>query len=148
VREIDERNRASLDRLRNVAARLTEEELVRRIDPPWTASALFAHIAFWDRFAHARWEHALDTGTGAPLPIEDDPLELVNQAGLHEWGAVPPRTAIEECLAAAEAMNGFVESLDAETISEVVRSGRERLVDRSIHRGEHLATIEQSFPNQ
>ena len=145
--EIGQRNRASLDRLRAVAARLSEEELLRPIDPPWTAAALFAHIAFWDRFAHARWVHAVNTGSGAPVPIDDDPLEFVNQAGLPEWTVMPPHLAIEECLAAAEAINTLVDSLETETVSEVLNSGRERLVNRSIHRGEHLETIERALPN-
>ena len=55
--------------------------------------------------------------------------------------------AIEECLAAAEAINTLVDSLETETVSEVLNSGRERLVNRSIHRGEHLETIERALPN-
>src|ERR671931_1763686 len=106
--EINERNRASLDRLRTVAALLSEEELLRPIDPPWTPAALFAHIAFWDRFAHARWLQAMNTGSGVPGPIDDDPLELVNQAGLPAWTSTPSRIAIEECLAAADTINSFV----------------------------------------
>jgi hypothetical protein len=146
-RGIDERNRASLDRLRDVAARLSEDELLRPIDPPWTAAALFAHIAFWDRFAHARWVHAANTGGGVPGAIDDDPLELVNEAGLPGWTNTPARIAIEECMAAAETMNSFVASLEDDAVSRVVESGRERLVDRSIHRREHLGTMERAFPN-
>jgi hypothetical protein len=146
-RGIDERNRASLDRLQAVAARLSEEELLRPIDPPWTPAALFAHIAFWDRFAHVRWLQALNTGSGAPGPIDDDPLELVNQAGLPGWTSTPSRIAIEECLAAAETINSFVNSLEADAVTQVMESGRERLVDRSIHRRAHLETIERAFPN-
>ena len=146
--EINERNRASLDRLRTVAALLSKEELLRPIDPPWTPAALFAHMAFWDRFAHARWLHAVNIGNGTPAPIDDDPLELVNQAGLRGWAAIPAHTALEECFSAAETINAFIASLEADVVSEVVRSGRKRMVDRSIHRGEHLATIERAFPDR
>jgi hypothetical protein len=145
-KEIDEENRASLDRLRYVSARLSDDDLLRPIDPPWTASALFAHMAFWDRFAQARWQLAVNTGSGTPLPIDDDPLELVNQAGLRGWTRIPPRIAVEEFLMAAQAVNAFIHSLDADAVAQVVESGRERLVNRSIHRREHLGTIEQAFP--
>jgi hypothetical protein len=145
-REVDERNRDSLDRLRAAATRLSEDELLRPIDPPWTASALFAHIAFWDRFAHARWRHAVDTGTGTPAPIDDEPLELINDAGLPEWTALPAPIAIQECMAAAEGVNGLIEALEAETVRDIAGSERHRLVDRSVHRGEHLKTIESAFP--
>jgi len=147
-REIDERNRAAVDELRAIAARLSDDEFLRPIDPPWTAAALFAHMGFWDRFAHARWLQALETGSGVPLPIDDAPMELINQAALREWTVIPPRTAVEECLAAAETIDRFIGSLEDDAVSRVVLEGRERLVDRSIHRREHLDTIEGAFPNQ
>ena len=82
------------------------------------------------------------------MPIDDQPLELINQAGLPEWSAMPPRIAVAECLVAAEAVNDFVTSLDEEIVSEALTSGRERLVDRSIHRNEHLEAIEAAFPGR
>jgi len=146
--EINGRNRASLDRLRAMAARLSEDELLRPIDPPWTAAALFAHVAFWDRFTHARWLHAAGIGGGLPLSIDDAAMELINQAALREWAAIPPRTAVEECLAAAATINDFIDSLEPDAVSQVLLAGRERLVARSIHRGEHLDTIEAAFTDR
>ena len=147
-RDINERNRASLDRVRALAARLSEEELLRSIDPPWTAAALFAHVAFWDRFVHARWLHAVRIGSVWPVSIDDAAVELLNEAALSQWTVIPPRIAVEECVAAAAAIDGFIGSIDPGTISQAVREGRERLVDRSLHRGEHLDTIEAAFPGQ
>ena len=69
----DERNRSTSQRLRALADRISDDELGRVIDPPWTASALFAHIAFWDRFVHARWVRASSEGLRAPEPIDDLP---------------------------------------------------------------------------
>ncbi|MFL5799577.1 MAG: DinB family protein [Actinomycetota bacterium] len=144
--EIAGRNRAATDRLRTVAARLSERELLVPIDPPWTASALFAHMAFWDRFAHARWLRARATGGAMPLQIDEEPLETINEAALPGWAVVPPRVAVEECLTAAEAIDRLIETLEADVVSGVVAAGRERLVDRSIHRSEHLATIDRAYP--
>jgi hypothetical protein len=145
-REIDERNQATRDRLRAVGARLSDAELARSIDPPWTAAGLMAHVAFWDRFVHARWQLAAATGTGTPQPLDDPLLDLINDASLEQWNAIPPRTAVDECLTAAEELDRFVASLGAGVVDELVRDGRERLVDRSLHRGEHLETIEAAFP--
>jgi hypothetical protein len=145
---IDERNRAALDRLRVIAARLSEQELPVTIDPPWTAAALFAHMAFWDRFVQARWVRAREIGIDMPLPIDDAPLEMINDAALRGWSVIPPRIAVEECLTAAETVDRFIESLDAAAVSGVLAAGRERLVDRSIHRFAHLATIERAFPDR
>jgi hypothetical protein len=143
--KINVRNRGSRDRLRAVGTRLSEEELLQPIDPPWTAAALLAHVAFWDRFVHARWQHALETGDSLPVSIDDRAMELLNQAALPEWLAIPPRAAVEACLAAADDLDALLESLEDESISKALREGRERLVDRSLHRGEHLATIERAF---
>ena len=143
---IEDRNRAAVDRLRALGARLSDEELTRVIDPPWSAAALFAHVAFWDRFVHARWLLAAKKGSRTPLPFDDALLELINDASLQQWGVIPARTAVRDCLATAEDIDALIRSLEAGVVSEVVRERRERLVDRSLHRGEHLNTIETAFP--
>ncbi len=143
---IEDRNRAAVDRLRALSARLSDEELTRVIDPPWTAAALFAHMAFWDRFVHARWLLAAKIGSRTPLPFDDALLELINDAALQQWGVIPPRTAMQDSLAAAEDIDALIRSMEADVVSEVVQERRERLVDRSLHRGEHLDTIETAFP--
>src|SRR5437764_14368281 len=102
--EIDAANRATTDRLRRIAAELSNEDLLRPIDPPWTAAALLAHLAFWDRLLQARWTHAIQTGASLPLAIDDASLDLVNDAGLPQWGLAPPRGAAEEGLGAASSV--------------------------------------------
>src|SRR5436309_942934 len=146
--KINERNRAALDRLQAIAARLSDDELLRPIDQPWSTAALFAHVAFWDRFTHARWLHAIETRSDLPLSIDDPAMELVNQAALREWAVIPPRIAVKECLTAAAAIDDFIDSLEPDAVSRVLLAGRERMVDRSIHRREHLETIEGAFPDQ
>jgi hypothetical protein len=143
---IEDRNRSAVERLLTLGARLSDEELTRLIDPPWTAAALFAHVAFWDRFVHARWLLAACLGTRTPLPFDDALLELINDASLRQWSVIPPRAAVQGCLAAAEELDALIRSLDRDVVSEVVYEQRERLVDRSLHRGEHLNTIEAAFP--
>ena len=143
---IEERNHSAVDRLRALGVRLSDEELTRPIDPPWTASALFAHVAFWDRFVEARWLLAARTGRRTPLDLDDALLELINDASLQQWSAVPPRTAVQDCLAAGEELDALIATLEPDVVSKVVLARRERLVDRSLHRGEHLDTIETAFP--
>ncbi len=144
---IEDRNHAAVDRLRALGARLSDEQLTRLIDPPWTAAALFAHVAFWDRFVHARWLLAANTGSRIPLPFDDALLELINDASLQQWAVIPPRTAVQDCLAAAAEIDALIGSLEGDVVSEVMQERRERLVDRSLHRGEHLNTIETAFPS-
>ena len=146
--EIDRRNQSSLDRLRAVRARLSRDDLLYPIDPPWTAAALFAHVAFWERFTHARWLHARESASGVPYPIEDFATDLVNAAALTQWLSVPPEEAVEECLEAAEIFDRYIRSLGRELVSRVLQEERPRLVDRSFHRSEHLETIEAAFPDR
>jgi hypothetical protein len=44
-------------------------------------------------------------------------------------------------------LRDLLAGVDAASVAEVVGEGRERLVDRSIHRAEHIRTIEESFPS-
>jgi hypothetical protein len=143
---VDERNRPTTERLRALAGRVSDHDLARPLDPPWTASALFAHIAFWDRFVMARWKLAVASGSRAPDRMDDTPQDLINDAALPGWLAIPPRAAVDECLAASEEIDRFLGSLETDVVTELVRDRRERLVDRSIHRGEHLAVLESMFP--
>lgn len=147
ARAIAERNRSSLDRLRAIGSALSDPELERVIDPPWTAGALFAHIAFWDRFVMGRWVLARERGERTPLSVDDGVMDRVNDASLEHWMSIAPRTAVALCLRAAGEVVTFLAGIDTVVADEVVREGRERLLDRSLHRGEHLRTIEAAFPS-
>ena len=145
---VDERNRSTTERLRALARRLSDDDLARSLDPPWTTSALLAHIAFWDRFVLARWTLAVASGSRTPDRMDDTPQDLINDAALSGWIAIPPRVAVDGCLAAAEEIDRFIGSLDADIVVDLVLDRRERLVDRSLHRGEHLAGLEAAFPDR
>jgi hypothetical protein len=143
---IQDRNQAAVDRLRALGSRLSDAELTRPIDPPWTAAGLFAHVAFWDRFVHARWLLAANGESRTPIDFDDALLELINDASLQQWVAIPPRAAVEDCLAAADQLNDLIGSLDDDVV-EAVKRRRPRLVNRSLHRAEHVVTIEAAFPS-
>jgi hypothetical protein len=143
---IDRRNRDSAERTAALGARLSEPELTAEIDAPWTAAGLFAHIAFWDRFVLERWGLAAERGERTPMVVDDGLMDRINDASLHQWMSIPPRVAVEECATAASALDAFIAGLDGDVRAELVAGGRERLVDRSLHRSEHLRTIEAAFP--
>jgi hypothetical protein len=143
---VDERNRSTGERLRALAERISDDDLGRVIDPPWTASALFAHVAFWDRFVQVRWERAVADGHRTPVPVDDLPQDLINEASLPSWLATPPRISVDACLRAATDLDDFVTGLDTDVVEELVTNDRSRLVDRSLHRSDHLATLESAFP--
>jgi DinB superfamily len=143
---VDRSNRATTDRLRTLAGRLSDEELSHEIDPPWTASGLFAHIAFWDRFVLERWQLAAARGERTPMQVDDGLMNRINDAALDQWMSIPPRKAVDLCTAAAAAIDVFVAGIDAAVREALVSEGRERLADRSLHREDHLRTLEGAFP--
>jgi hypothetical protein len=143
---VDRRNRDSAERLVALGARLSDRDLEAEIDAPWSAAGLFAHIAFWDRFVLERWGLAAERGERTPMAVDDGVMDRINDASLRQWMSIPPRAAVQECAAAAAELDPFIAGIDDDVRSELASEGRERLVDRSLHREEHLRTIEAAFP--
>jgi hypothetical protein len=134
-------NAAGLAQLQDLAVRLSEEDLRRQLDSEWTIGMVLAHLAFWDHFVLARWEQAARDGLRVPPSLDDAVQGLVNAAALPVWRACIPREALLLALAAAEAVNACIADLDDDVVADVLASGRAALVDRGLHRGEHLAAI-------
>ena len=114
-----------------------DEDLARPIEGDWTASALLAHTAFWDRRAAWLVKRCLE-GTCIPSPAD---LDAINESGLSQWRLIPPRAAAEEALAAANEIDDLLPSLSAEQLTELRQ--HDVRYDRSRHRSEHLDQIER-----
>jgi hypothetical protein len=48
-RSFIERNRLSTERIRSLAARLSDQQMLTPVGEHWTVAIVFAHLAFWDR---------------------------------------------------------------------------------------------------
>ena len=135
-----ETNRAALERLRTLIARLSDEDFGRPIGHGWTVSAALAHLAFWDRrtvTAMEQWEkEGVKIVPGDPNPTNNDMLP--------EWLAMPGREAAAEALAAAGAADQKAASLAPEIVEQVLAQ-RPRSLIRAAHRGGHLDEIEQAL---
>jgi hypothetical protein len=141
------RNEASLARLTDLAGRLTPEEMALGVgDGAWTVGQVLGHLAFWDRFLAARWRAALASGTGEqPASLPHELADMLNDGLPPTWGAMAAgagRAAIDDALAAAEAIDGIIAGLPAEVPVGEILVERPALLDRSIHRLEHLAAID------
>lgn len=142
-----ERNETSRARLRKVVGRLTPAGLALRVgDGDWTVGQVLGHLAFWDRFLAARWRAALASGPGEqPTHLPDELAGLLNEALTPDRDALAAdagSAAVEETLAAAQAVDGIIAGLPAVTPVEAILAERPALLDRSIHRLEHLAAID------
>ncbi|HEV8672092.1 MAG TPA: DinB family protein [Candidatus Limnocylindria bacterium] len=135
-------NDDSRARLRVLVERLDRAQLTRAAMDGWSVAAVLAHLAFWDRFNVTRWRARL---AGAELPALGILDDLINDASLPAWNAVPPETAARDALASAEEGDAFVSTLAPEVTAPWLAEGRPRSLFRSEHRREHLADIERAL---
>ena len=138
----NERNESSRRRLVDLASRLGADELALEIDDTWTVGALLGHLAFWDRLVEARWKLAQASGTATPIGLEDELVDIINDAAIPAWRIVDPRRLGTLVVTAAGDVDALIAAIPSESVDAVLAERRPRLLDRSRHRELHLATIE------
>jgi hypothetical protein len=141
-RSFVERNATSRERLRLIVERLTPADFEREMEGGWSVAALLAHVAFWDRFVAVRWRAALDTGALTPVSFVDEAVDLVNEAAMPSWRALEPDRSTELAMDASAEVDEVVAGLPDDSVDAIARQGRPRLLDRSLHRSEHIDAIE------
>src|SRR5512141_1405214 len=97
-RSFVEINRAATDRMRTLAARLTDEELQQPVGEHWTVAIVFAHLAFLDR--RALW--VLDATEREGQAVNPDYNIFINEVVLPLLAAIPPREATHLAIEIAE----------------------------------------------
>ncbi len=128
-----ELNRASTERIRALAARLTDEEMQTRVGEHWTVAITLAHLAFWDR----RVMYVLDTTErDGKLFIPEIDI-FVNDLSLPLWAAIPPREASRISIETAEECDRRLETFNPKLLEEIYNYNK-RWVIRALHRDEHL----------
>jgi len=139
-RSFVERNRASTERIRALAARLSDEEMRRPVGEHWTVAIALAHLAFWDR----RVMYVLDmTERDGKLFIPEIDI-CVNDLSLPLWAAIPPREAARIAIKTAEALDTRLEGFSPALLEEIY-AYNERWVVRALHRGQHLDDVETAL---
>jgi hypothetical protein len=139
-RSFVELNRASTERIRALAARLSDAELQHPVGEHWTVAIVFAHLAFWDR----RVRHVLDmTERDGKLFIPEIDI-FVNDLSLPLWAVIPPREAARIASETAETLDKRLEEYSPEMLEEIFNYNK-RWVIRALHRGEHLDEAEAAL---
>jgi hypothetical protein len=134
------RNRASTERIRELAARLTDEQLLHPVGEHWTVAVAFAHLAFWDLRALDLLDRTEREGHLSAPEIDVS----VNDLSLQFWKALPPRQAVQLAIESAEALDKRLEGF-APGLLEEIHTVRDRWVERSLHRNEHLDEVEAAL---
>lgn len=136
-------NRSSTERIRALAARLSDEELQHRVGEHWTVAIVLAHLAFWDR----RVMYVLDkTERDGKVFIPEIGI-FVNDLSLPLWEAIPPRQAARICIETAETLDARLEKYPPDLIEQVYETNK-RWVVRALHRGEHLDEADAALASQ
>ncbi len=139
-RSFVELNGASTERIRALAARLSDEELQHPVGEHWTVAVVFAHLAFWDR----RVMYVLDmTERDGKLFIAELDI-FVNDLALPLWAAVSPRAAARIAIETAETLDKRLEDFPPALLEEIYAYNK-RWVVRALHRGEHLDEAEAAL---
>ena len=139
-RSFVERNRASTERIRELAGRLTDEEMRHPVGEHWTVGIALAHLAFWDR----RVLYVLDRTEREGKVFVPEIDIFVNDLSLPLWAAVPPREAARIAIETAEELDRRLEHFPPALLEEVYRVN-ERWVVRTLHRGEHLDEVDAAL---
>lgn len=135
-----ESNRQALQRMRDLAARLSDDQLKHPVGQHWTVAIVFAHLAFWER----RVDYVLDmTQKEGRLFVPEIDI-FVNDLSLVFWQALPVREAVRIGIEAADHTNQKLEAYP-ESLLEEVGTYNKRWVDRSLHRNEHLDEAEAAL---
>ena len=135
-------NRASKERIRDLAERLTDEEMQTRVGEHWTVGIVFAHLAWWDR----RIMYVLDmTEKNSKLFIPEIDI-FVNDLSLPLWAAVPPREAARIAIESSETLDKRLEEYNPARLEEIFNYNK-RWVIRALHRNEHLDEANAALKN-
>lgn len=139
-RSFVERNRASTERIRALAAQLSDADMQHPVGEHWTAAIVLAHLAFWDR----RVLYVLDmTERDGALFIPQIDI-FVNDLSLPLWAAIPPRAAAQIAIETAEALDARLESYPPALLEEI-HAYNQRWVVRALHRNEHLDEVDAAL---
>ena len=133
-------NRASTERIRTLAARLSDEEMQHPVGEHWTVAIALAHLAFWDR----RVMNILDCTERDGKLVTPEIDIVVNDLSLPLWAAIPPREAARIAIEASEALDKRLENFPPANLEEIYTYNK-RWVLRALHRGEHLDEIEAAL---
>jgi hypothetical protein len=139
-RSFIESNRASTNRIRELAERLSDEQMRHPVGEHWTVAIVFAHLAFWDR----RVMYVLDmTERDNKLFIPEIDI-FVNDLSLPLWAAIPPREAARIAIETAGALDEQLGTFPPALLEDIYRYNK-RWVERGLHRGEHLDEAEAAL---
>ncbi len=137
----NDRNRVQTQRLKDLR-RLSEADLHRPVGDHWTVAVALAHIEYWDGRAIGALEAWRRHGLQLTLWTNDE--AVVNDIRLRFWRELSPTEVLEQAIKTAEVLDRIVAELGPGE-AEVVAAQRYRVLDRSLHRSQHLDEVDRAL---
>lgn len=135
--------RLGLDRLTSSLSKLAPAELSVPLPNEWTVSVALAHLSFWDQWVVARWRRFQEIGYFED--IDDSVMDLVNEAALPAWTTLAPQETVKMALASARQAMDIASNLSEEAQTAATNTGRNAMLDRSLHWDPHLQEITEAL---
>lgn len=135
-------NAAARAQLTALLDRLTAADLERSLEDGWQVATALAHLAFWDRRAMLileRWQRGQPPPLDLPEWYDSD---ILNEAILPLWQALPPSEAARLARQSAAAVDQGVERTGESLAAAVMARDEAWLLQRYHHRREHIDQIE------
>ncbi|MFN2544589.1 MAG: DinB family protein [Actinomycetota bacterium] len=136
--EDNDRERA---RMRDLVARLSEDELRMPVNEHWTVAGVLGHIAFWDARSVALSEKLARGIPFSPDDAEPEDVDWINDATRPLIHAIEPAEMVRLALQLAEEADRHVAAIDPARMFPLDPESPIYGV-RAAHRGEHLDQIE------
>src|SRR5512140_852181 len=143
-RDFIRQNEASRAELGQLVQRLSDRDFEHAVGNGWTIATLLCHLAFWDQralFLLREWR----SGRFEATRLSAQAVDSINEAGKAVARGVPGPAAGRMALESAAAVDAELETISDELIEQMVSSGFERLLNRSLHRREHLQKINEAL---
>ena len=135
-----EQNRASTERIRALAGRLSDDEMQTKVGEHWTVAIALAYLAWWDR----RVLYVLDmTARAGKLFVPEIDI-FVNDLSLPLWAVIPPRDAARICIETSQMLDKQLEEYSPALLEEIFNYNK-RWVVRALHRNEHLDEVDTAL---
>ena len=142
-RSFIEQNEAARLELSRLVGRLDERAFGLAVGADWTVSTVLCHLAFWDRrvfFLLREWQRVPFEATR----LSAQSIDSINYAMKVISSAVPGPAAAALAMDAARDVDSEVARIGDELIEKIVAAGLVRMLNRSLHRREHLQRISQA----
>ena len=139
-RSFIEQNRASTERIRKLASKLSDKQLQHPVGEHWTVAIVLAHLAFWDQRVMQVLDKTKHDGKLFALEIDI----RVNDVSLPLWAAIPPREAARLAIDTAQVLDKRLEEFPLELLEELYKHNK-RWVIRALHRDEHMSEVDEAL---